>query len=474
MSGVKNVILISLDCLRADHLPFYGYEHDTAPFLTELADKGILFTRAFATSNFTAPTHASMFTGVYPHQHGFIDFMCRIHTDMPTLAERLSRNGMNTTALTSWYCFSATSGMMRGFDECIVIPGQNAKEKALIQVEQTKEWLGKNRSKPFFLYSHFGQIHAPFNKCPGLEDAVEEPRNSRVKAIWEVAPPGGVIFRTLEWLENKINRWSRFGRILYRLVKIVRYRWFLGPMRQVVRDVRAGKITPTEEDTRFAVHRYDQCIRYVDERLRDLFGTIRSLGLDKDTAMIIVGDHGEELFDHGQLFHGHSLHQELVHIPMLLILPESMQPFPATCDVQVDQRDIAATFLDLLGLGAGSIDPVGDGISMLDAARNPEKWEDRPSFFEAVFNRQWVSAGMIYGNGKVQWFKPGDKIVYFPVDEKQMTPPDGVEPPDDARDLVARLREFVDRSFREEAPDESIDDDITPELKKQLEELGYM
>lgn len=475
MPGVKNAILISLDCLRADHLPLYGYERDTAPFLSELAARSLVFTRAYATSNFTAPTHASMFSGLYPHQHGFIDFMCRIREDMPTIAERLAQNGIKTAALTSWYCFSEKSGMMRGFQDCRVVPGQNLKEKALVQVEQTKEWLAANKSDPFFLYVHFGQIHAPFNLCPGQTDEpLTEPTGSPMKAIWEVPPPGGPIFMTLQWLENRLDRWSRTGRILYRLLKMVRQRWFLGSIHNVVERVRSGKVEPTEEERLFVAQRYDQCIRYVDERLRDLFATLGSLALDRETAVIIVGDHGEELFDHGQLFHGHSLHQELVHVPMILSLPESMKPFPGTCDVQVDQRDIAATFLDVLGLGPDRVDPVGEGISMLEIARDPERWLDRPSFFEAVFNREWLSAGMVRGDGKVQWMKPGDRIVYFPVDENLDTPPEGVEPPDDARELVAALREFVDEAFRGKAPDAGSDDDMTPELRKQLEELGYM
>jgi len=101
MEKVKNVILISLDCLRAESLPMYGYGKNTSPFLNELAEGAVSFNKTYATSNWTAPTHASMFTGLYPHQHGFINFFCKYNNNIIPLTKNLIQQKIKTTSITT-------------------------------------------------------------------------------------------------------------------------------------------------------------------------------------------------------------------------------------------------------------------------------------------------------------------------------------------------------------------------------------
>lgn len=473
MEKVKNVILISLDCLRAESLPMYGYEKNTAPFMKELAGGAISFNRSYATSNWTAPTHASMFTGLYPHQHGFINFYSNLNDGVLPLAEALVQQGVKTTSITSWHCFSQKSGMMRGFEDCRVVPGQHVKEIALTQMDWTRDWLKENSTgKPFFLFLHFGQIHAPFNLCPGqADDPMSEPVKSEIRPLWEVPPPGGPVFNTIQWLENHINRTTRAGRIANRFLKLARG-LCVRSLRQVVHKVAKGRLTASEEEMKFLMQRYDQCITYVDERLRDLFETMTSLGMEKDTAVIIVADHGEELFDHGQLFHGHSMYQELIHIPMILSLPESMKPSSNECDAPVDQRDISATVLDLMGAPLDTREHVGGGTSLYKIAREPERHGDRLIYSESIKDHGWVSAVMLQGNNKVQWNAEGDNVVYYPLDSNLQTSVDGIDPEGDAQELAEKLQKFVALQRQDPGATEAADDD--PELRKQLEDLGYL
>jgi arylsulfatase A-like enzyme len=107
-------VVISLDTTRADHLPTYGYARPTAPRINAFAERSIVFTNAFAQETNTNPSHASMFTGLYPHQHGSLDNGFRLVSKHPTLAEHLSDAGLRCGAFVSARTMQGTTGLGRG------------------------------------------------------------------------------------------------------------------------------------------------------------------------------------------------------------------------------------------------------------------------------------------------------------------------------------------------------------------------
>jgi arylsulfatase A-like enzyme len=112
----RNLLLISLDTLRADHLGCYGYERPTSPFLDALADEGVVFERAHAASPWTLPSHASLFTGLYPSQHGVKNEGFSVPKDILTLPQALGERGFATAAVVSAHFLAPRYGLDRGFE----------------------------------------------------------------------------------------------------------------------------------------------------------------------------------------------------------------------------------------------------------------------------------------------------------------------------------------------------------------------
>ncbi|HLP48005.1 MAG TPA: sulfatase [Candidatus Kapabacteria bacterium] len=164
-----NVVLIVLDTLRADHLPFYGYEKNTAPFLTNLASRGVVFENTFSTSSWTGPATASIFTSLYPFQHGvttgffagkfFKVEINRIPNDIKTLPELLKENGYKTYCVANNPNICIEEGFNQGFDKFASF--KNGEEKKMTL--QLENWSNEIKTqKKYFLYIHYNDCHMPY------------------------------------------------------------------------------------------------------------------------------------------------------------------------------------------------------------------------------------------------------------------------------------------------------------------------
>lgn len=169
-SPEPNVVLIVLDTLRADHLPFYGYEKNTAPFLTQLASQGVVFENVFAASSWTAPASASIFTSLYPFQHGvttgflaskyFKVELNRIPGKIRTITEMLKENGYKTYGAADNPNICEEEGFTQGFDRFELFPYKNGKEIN----RQLEEWAKEIKAqKKYFLYIHYNDCHVPYH-----------------------------------------------------------------------------------------------------------------------------------------------------------------------------------------------------------------------------------------------------------------------------------------------------------------------
>jgi len=297
-----NLLLVTLDTVRADHLGSYGFPAEITPNLDRFAGQATLFERALSTASVTPVSHASILTGRYPYSHGLrvlsAEGSFRIEPGIPSLAGVLRQAGFRTGAVHSSFTVSDYFGFRSGFDFF------DSFETKLEKQGKFADWrLEKNQRRadittdvaidfldagdqPFFLWVHYWDMHDPI-LLP--DDEFMPPRD-----------------------ELEINRW--------------------------------GTIQPNRA-------LYAAEIRYMDHHLGRLLDALKTRGLDRDTLVAIVADHGEGLGDHGWRFH-RLLYQEQIRVPLLLRIP-GVAGGGRIAEL-VRSIDIFPTVLDYLGLG-GSI-----------------------------------------------------------------------------------------------------------------------
>lgn len=268
-----NIVLISLDTTRADRMSLYGYERDTTPYLKSLAASSVVFEKAYAPMGVTGPSHATMFTGLYPVGHGVVKNGLRLGADHETLAEELYEVGYQTAAVTASFVLDRKFGLNQGFGfyDDDIQPNEGfiklqqwegfAVEKGFDRrgeyvMQRAMRWLTQDRREadPFFLFLHLFDPHAPYL-------AREE------------------IVRSLD---PEID--SRKG--VDQLISV-----------------------------------YDAEILLVDTLIGQFMDQIERLGLSENTILIVTADHGEGLMDHGYLLHGLGVYEEEVHVPLLFHYP---------------------------------------------------------------------------------------------------------------------------------------------------------
>ncbi len=207
--GVKvrpNVVLISIDTLRSDRLPAYGYDGVDAPAIDRLAADGVLFERAFTHVNVTLPSHVSLLSGLLPPEHGVRDNVgYRLGDTVPTLASELGRHGYATGGFVSSYVLRAWTGIGRGFD----VYDDGVAFRAARQLWQLQrpgtetlsaalDWLEDSAGSPFFLFLHLYEPHAPYNPPAPFADRYDDPYDGEVAAADHVV---GSLIRRLQELD---------------------------------------------------------------------------------------------------------------------------------------------------------------------------------------------------------------------------------------------------------------------------------
>jgi len=291
----KNLLFISIDTLRADHLSSYGYERRTTPFLDELASEGTLFVDAISPAAWTVPAHTTMMTGLDPRAHGILAYPKpgRLSDDATTLAETLRAAGFRTAAFTGGGYMSRKHGLEQGFE---VYNGRGLRFRS--KFDRLLAWLEALAAEErFFVFLHGFDAHGPY-KPPAPFDR-------------EFVGDFEGTFDTREF----------------------------SPDRERVSD----------EVLEYVVSQYDGEIRAADEILRGLLRKLRARGLLDDTLVVVTSDHGEELYEHGSIEHTHSLYDEVVRIPLIFHGPN----IPAArVETQVGLVDLYPTLLERLGVEA--------------------------------------------------------------------------------------------------------------------------
>jgi arylsulfatase len=301
-------LLVTIDTLRADHLSCYGYERETSPHLDALAAEGVLFERALSTSGSTLPAHLSIFTGLLPHQHGFLSNKRALmgpYQPAPgrtTAAQVFAEAGYTTWAVVSGNTVKRPTGIHSGFQvwdqpETLHRKGEDTSAIARSLLARYAE---EGARRPFFLWVHFWDVHEP-NDPP-------EPYRSMFRADAKMD----------ELLhERRVDA----ARLQERFTPTEIARLF-DP--ELVIPLLKGEelpVPPIDQDrVRSLYDAYDGSIRYVDDQIGLLLEDLETHGLGAETIVAVVADHGQALGQHDWLEHGR-VQREEVHVPMILRFP---------------------------------------------------------------------------------------------------------------------------------------------------------
>lgn len=302
--GPTNVLLVTVDTLRADHLSCYGYERETSPRIDGLAARATRYANAYSPAPWTRPAVGSILTGWYPSAHTFDRVDRGMPAEVPTLAEHFAGAGYATAMVNSNVLLRKKTGLAQGFEEYfdkearghayVSTPGIT--RLALKQLDQRAK-----DGRPFFLSLLYFDPHYDYLDHEGIDYA--NLPTGRIES-------GQKIHRVREW----------------------------GP------DLTEAEIGALRD-------LYDEEIRFTDAGIGQVLDHLGKLGLDRTTAVVLTADHGEEFFEHGWLGHTRNLYDNLLHVP--LIVREPGQTEGRVVESPVTTVSIAATLDRICELDAG-------------------------------------------------------------------------------------------------------------------------
>jgi arylsulfatase A-like enzyme len=301
-----DVVVLVLDSLRADHLSHQGYEFPTAVGLDDFRADAALFTQCFAPAPASAPSVATLFTGLMPTRHR-LGYEERLAPGVATLAARLQEAGYATVGLSHHARIAPATGLDRGFERF------DAPRGGLLEypdageaVAFVREWLARDPPRPFFLYVHLMNSHGPYRVPPDQQ------------AVLLGRPP------------------------------LVDLRYGDRLMRAVLRGDAEARAQVGAAQVRSLTEQYDTAARYTLDRAGEILRLLQHAEVYRNALVVVTGDHGDELFEHGGFGHGVTLHREVLHVPLYVKRPGAKDG--RTNDAPVALLDVAPTLLDLLGL----------------------------------------------------------------------------------------------------------------------------
>lgn len=323
LKKIKNIILISLDTLRADHLGIYGYHRNTSPSIDAFAKESIVFQNAVVQSPWTLPSHMSIMTSLYPSFHrvsGKITYLADEHV---TLAELLREGGYRTAAFTDGGWMRPVFGFNQGFEI------YNSRKVGIVRIlPKVKKWLDKNKSNPFFLFIHCYDIHAPY-------------------ATYK--PPYNRIFHDFTYTGHLI------------------------PSVKNLKAARKNELKVNDEDLRHFIALYDGGIRYTDEKIGEFLSYLRDSGLEDQSLIIITSDHGEEFKEHGSFDHWQLYYRPNLQVPLIMRIPNYPKKEIRIKEL-VQSIDLLPTILEIVGLPSH---PKAQGRSLLPLIKRYKNFLNR-------------------------------------------------------------------------------------------------
>ncbi|MFT7669144.1 MAG: arylsulfatase A-like enzyme [Planctomycetota bacterium] len=445
-----NIIFISIDSLRPDHLGCYGYEKDTSPYIDSLASRGVRFRNALSTTSWTLPSHASMLTGLLGPTHGLVDNGMSLSPDNLTLAELLGRAGYETAGFYGGPYLHPTFGLGQGFDiyrSCMTTTPDAADDDLIrggashpdgpshhdITGPRTRDeirgWAeARTQESPYFLFIHFWDVHYDYSAPKEYEAMFVDPN-----------------------YEGEAD-----GRLM-------------------TNDAINNKMSPA--DLAHVKALYDAEIRFTDSIIEEILSDLQERGMLENTAIVLTADHGEEFFDHGAKGHNKSLFDEVLRVPLIVVWPEEIKSARVLED-QVQIVDLMPTMASFAGISK-KLAVQGSDLSPLLAG-------------ESMGAREALS-GLFIDGQSLRALRSNKRKVIRPDDEAQAVYVDLTKNPTEAfegfitpntghsqslrQQGEAELRSAVQRTnkMREALnmrPPGALE--VSPEMLQQLKDLGYI
>jgi arylsulfatase A-like enzyme len=332
-----NVLVVLVDALRPDRLGIYGYTRPTSPNLDALAHEGWVFTNAIASAPWTKPSVASLFTSLYPRQHGIskaswghrdeqgITRVQLLSNRLITLAEVMANAGYRTGAFGFNNNVMPELGFAQGFETYEMQIGGRPRAREINR--HFMEWLSDSQDG-FFAYLHHLDVHWPY-RTPAPFAGLYAGKQPDVDYNST---------KFAEWIETK-------------------YRKRHGPLK-----LETGTVQHMSDA-------YDEGIQFVDTELGHLFRELKARGLYDNTLIIVTADHGEEFLEHGYLLHSHSLYDELLRVPLIIKFPcPGPNCAPRTIAEQIELIDLMPTILSAVGSNVPR-DVVGRDLTSVKAPK---------------------------------------------------------------------------------------------------------
>ncbi len=283
-----NILILLMDTLRADRLGCYGYGKPTSPAVDRLAQRGTLFTRCYAPSDYTQASTASLFTGQYPLAHGYVNSDYVLEDANLTMAEIFRDAGYTTAAFIANGLAGRKYGMDQGFHEHF----ENNRASAFELAEAASEFIDRHSregDRPFLAYLHFLDVHDP-HRIPAAEFS-------------RMADPSAFVFDMQDTLL---------------LETMVMRAWWSTVQKWRGEGEDPGEVARYFEDYSDL---YDSSIAYWDEAVGAILEALRRNGLDRNTVVLVTSDHGEQLLEHGFFGHANSGYDVGLHVPLVLFDP---------------------------------------------------------------------------------------------------------------------------------------------------------
>jgi len=371
-----NVIVILLDAVRSDHLGCYGYDRNTSPNIDRLAEEGVLFKKAFAQSSHTQESVPSLWTSVYPSSHRVKAIDSAIPQNIFTLPWVFKLLEYKTSVFTTIPYVSSTYGYNKGVDDfhernnaivtrtilakilhktvfeiswfnrtetsvlnmCSLFPSINSliSGDAYHVTQKIISWINKNQKKPFFIYAHYEGGHTPYNAPKKVKRIFVSDLNSKPITDPKMLMP---------FDENKLSHQKAFDNML---------------------------------------SLYDSKIFYHDTNIGRLIDNLEKNGIADKTIIIITSDHGEEFYDHEGFFHGYTVFDEVINVPLILygtdLIPKGIK-----VEELVELIDIYPTLLNLCGITDKVKLPYKiEGRDLTSAFSSLERFNGRQYIFSEV------------------------------------------------------------------------------------------
>ena len=433
-----NVILIGIDTLRADHCTLdkdADYPRELTPNIRDFSDNKTVFDLAISQSSWTMPSFASIVTGQYPQSHGAVSFEDVIDKQQITLAEVLKEYGYSTSAIVSHDFVGKRKGFGQGFD-CFNednVKGHNAitsESVTDIAIEKLQEQNG-----PFFMLLHYFDPHYAYLDHDDFDFADDYDG----------------------WLSDKIYSISM---------------------------LRGNRHILKKPDVEYIKNCYDEEIAYTDYHIGRFLDYVEEQGLKQNTVIIFVADHGEEFLERGWLGHTISIHSEVVHVPLVVYIPQTEQNEKVTQPVET--RTIFSTVLDSLGIDNPLDNPPPSLLPLMTSDIDNDYYNDE---FDCAFTSVWL--GNIGPEAGRNAFKKFDmiglvqdkwKLIHnFTTDRQYLynlekDPQEQVnllqQYPDVVEKMSDEIREHLNNIHRSKTVDQ--ESGLSDEEIQRLKSLGYL